>query len=231
MLLSIDGIVAGVGDVTADDEGGWRFLALLDPARLHDGDHRVSLLVPNAAGGFDRATSAHTGRPALGRDVLTLDGVDRPLVPPDGDERLEVARAVTDGASITVEGLAVSGGATPPEEIVLFVGDRPVSAGPDESVLREGGDALERWGFVLQVPVEVIDADAGVIRFEDEGQVIEQSILGGRAKLQWKVDWAMRWVDLGVDYEMCGKDLTDSVTIGGKIAAILGGRRPEGLIY
>ena len=31
------------------------------------------------------------------------------------------------------------------------------------------------------------------------------------AKLQWKVDWAMRWVALGVDYEMAGKDLIDSV--------------------
>jgi lysyl-tRNA synthetase class 1 len=57
-------------------------------------------------------------------------------------------------------------------------------------------------GIVLQVPVTVVDADAGLIRFEDEGETIEQSILGGRAKLQWKVDWAMRWVALGVDYEM-----------------------------
>ena len=39
----------------------------------------------------------------------------------------------------------------------------------------------------------------------------EQSAFGGQAKLQWKVDWAMRWVALGVDYEMCGKDLIDSV--------------------
>jgi lysyl-tRNA synthetase class 1 len=60
---------------------------------------------------------------------------------------------------------------------------------------------------------------------------VEQSIFGGRAKLQWKVDWAMRWVSLGVDYEMCGKDLTDSVTQSGKIAQILGGRKPEGMIY
>jgi len=86
-------------------------------------------------------------------------------------------------------------------------------------------------GIVLQVPVEVIDAEAGIIRFEDEGRTVEQSILGGRAKLQWKVDWAMRWVALGVDYEMCGKDLTDSVTQSGKIARVLGGRKPEGLIY
>jgi lysyl-tRNA synthetase, class I len=38
-------------------------------------------------------------------------------------------------------------------------------------------------------------------------------------------------VALGVDYEMCGKDLTDSVTQSGKIARVLGGQRPEGLIY
>jgi lysyl-tRNA synthetase class 1 len=86
-------------------------------------------------------------------------------------------------------------------------------------------------GVVLQVPIEVLDPVTGMIAFEDDGQRIEQSVFGGRAKLQWKVDWAMRWVDLGVDYEMCGKDLTDSVTQSGKIAQILGGRRPEGLIY
>ncbi|MCB2064093.1 MAG: lysine--tRNA ligase [Novosphingobium sp.] len=86
-------------------------------------------------------------------------------------------------------------------------------------------------GEVLQVPVEVLDPESGMVRFEDQGQMVEQCVFGGNAKLQWKVDWAMRWVDLGVDYEMCGKDLTDSVTQSGKIAKILGGRRPEGLIY
>ncbi|MBT0669702.1 lysine--tRNA ligase [Novosphingobium profundi] len=87
-------------------------------------------------------------------------------------------------------------------------------------------------GVVLQVPIEVLDPATGLIRFTDEdGTSVEQSVFGGQAKLQWKVDWAMRWVALGVDYEMCGKDLTDSVTQSGKIAKILGGRRPEGLIY
>jgi lysyl-tRNA synthetase, class I len=89
----------------------------------------------------------------------------------------------------------------------------------------------ETSGFVLQVPVSVVDAEAGLIRFEDEGETVTQSILGGKAKLQWKVDWAMRWVALGVDYEMYGKDLTDSGTQSGKIARVLGGRPPEGLIY
>jgi lysyl-tRNA synthetase class 1 len=87
-------------------------------------------------------------------------------------------------------------------------------------------------GEVLQVPVEVVDASAGVIRFTDtDGTVIEQSALGGMAKCQWKVDWAMRWVALGVDYEMYGKDLTDSGIQSGKIARVLGGTKPEGLIY
>ncbi len=87
-------------------------------------------------------------------------------------------------------------------------------------------------GAVLQVPVEVIDADAGMIRFADEdGSIVEQSALGGQSKLQWKVDFAMRWVALGVDYEMYGKDLTDTGVQSGKIAKVLGGRKPDGLIY
>ncbi|WP_404335953.1 lysine--tRNA ligase [Sphingomonas sp. MMS12-HWE2-04] len=86
-------------------------------------------------------------------------------------------------------------------------------------------------GVVLQVPIEVLDPGTGMIAFEDEGERIEQSILGGRAKLQWKVDWAMRWVALGVDYEMAGKDLIDSVVQSSKIARVLGGKPPEGFNY
>jgi lysyl-tRNA synthetase class 1 len=86
-------------------------------------------------------------------------------------------------------------------------------------------------GVVLQVPVEVVDADAGLIAFDDEGERIEQTILGGHAKLQWKVDWAMRWVALGVDYEMSGKDLIDSVIQSSKITKVLGARPPEGFHY
>ena len=84
---------------------------------------------------------------------------------------------------------------------------------------------------VLQVPVEVVDADEGLIAFQDGNERVVQSALGGQAKLQWKVDWAMRWVALGVDYEMAGKDLIDSVTQSGRIARVLGGRPPEGFNY
>jgi len=87
-------------------------------------------------------------------------------------------------------------------------------------------------GRVLQVPVTVIDAETGQIAFDDEdGSRVQQSAFGGLAKLQWKVDWAARWVALGVDYEMSGKDLIDSVTQSAKIARILGGRPPEGFNY
>jgi lysyl-tRNA synthetase class 1 len=89
----------------------------------------------------------------------------------------------------------------------------------------------EKSGVVLQVPVTVVDAANGIVRFDDEGETVEQTIFGGRAKLQWKVDWAMRWYALGVDYEMCGKDLTDSVTQSGRIIRALGARMPENMIY
>jgi lysyl-tRNA synthetase class 1 len=88
-------------------------------------------------------------------------------------------------------------------------------------------------GKVLQVPVEVVDPEAGIVRYTDPatGQEVEQSILAGGAKLQWKVDWAMRWVALSVDYEMAGKDLIESVVQSSRIARVLGGRPPEGFNY
>ena len=50
-------------------------------------------------------------------------------------------------------------------------------------------------------------------------------VTGGHCKLQWKPDWAMRWFALGVDYEMAGKDLIDSVKLSGEIAARSAARR------
>ncbi|WCT72342.1 lysine--tRNA ligase [Sphingomonas naphthae] len=88
-------------------------------------------------------------------------------------------------------------------------------------------------GIVLQVPVTVVDAEAGLIRYVDpaDGEEITTSALSGASKLQWKVDWAMRWVALDVDYEMAGKDLIDSVIQSSKIARVLGGKPPEGFNY
>ncbi len=90
----------------------------------------------------------------------------------------------------------------------------------------------EKTGRVLQVPVIARDVDAGTIVYEDEdGQKRETPVTGGRCKLQWKADWAMRWVALDVDYEMSGKDLIDSVRLSGRICRILGGTPPVGFTY
>jgi len=90
-----------------------------------------------------------------------------------------------------------------------------------------------RTEIVLQVPIMAHDATAGTITYEDPDtkQRVTTLVTGGRTKLQWKPDWAMRWVALGVDYEMAGKDLIDSVTLSGEVCRALGGSAPEGFNY
>ena len=77
------------------------------------------------------------------------------------------------------------------------------------------------------------DAKAGTISYDDPEtrERVTVPVTGGHCKLQWKPDWAMRWFALGVDYEMAGKDLIDSVKLSGKICAALGGTPPEGFNY
>jgi lysyl-tRNA synthetase class 1 len=87
-------------------------------------------------------------------------------------------------------------------------------------------------GRVLQVPILKTDPEAGTVTYRNEaGRLVEQSVLNGGAKLQWRPDWAMRWAALGVDYEMYGKDLIDSAKLSGQICRILGGTPPAGFAY
>jgi lysyl-tRNA synthetase class 1 len=88
-------------------------------------------------------------------------------------------------------------------------------------------------GRVLQARVVHRDVAAGTIVYEEEegGTRVETSVTGGRCKLQWKPDWAMRWAALSVDYEMAGKDLIDSVQLATRICRVIGGRPPMNLIY
>ena len=87
-------------------------------------------------------------------------------------------------------------------------------------------------GRVLQVAIVATDPAAGTVTYRNEaGRLVEQSILDGQGKLQWRADWAMRWTALGVDYEMSGKDLIDSVKVSSRICRILGGTPPEGFSY
>ena len=88
-------------------------------------------------------------------------------------------------------------------------------------------------GKVLQAKVIDRNVSAGTITYidPDSGAEREIGITGGQTKLQWKCDWAMRWFALGVDYEMSGKDLIDSVTQSGKITRALGSTPPAGISY
>jgi lysyl-tRNA synthetase class 1 len=87
-------------------------------------------------------------------------------------------------------------------------------------------------GRVLQVPILERDAKSGMISYRDEdGSIVESAVTGGRVKLQWKADWAMRWYVLGVDYEMSGKDLISSYELASRICRILGGTPPLNLTY
>ena len=90
-----------------------------------------------------------------------------------------------------------------------------------------------RTGVVLQVPTEARDVEAGTITYRDPetGDLVEVPVTGGRCKLQWKPDWAMRWAALGVDYEMSGKDLIDSVKLSARICSALGAPPPDGFNY
>ena len=88
-----------------------------------------------------------------------------------------------------------------------------------------------RSGQVLQVPILEWNKKAGTIVFEDDGRKMELPVTGGNVKCQWKVDWAMRWYALGIDYEMSGKDLISSVELSTKITRSLGGVPPETLNY
>ena len=90
-----------------------------------------------------------------------------------------------------------------------------------------------RTGKVLQVPIVDRDLSSGSIVYKDpdSGKLTQTHVTMGHCKLQWKADWAMRWAALGVDYEMAGKDLIDSVRLSGHICRILGAQQPEGFIY
>ena len=90
-----------------------------------------------------------------------------------------------------------------------------------------------RTGVVLQVPLVARDVAKGQVTYEDPetGDPVDVPVTGGAVKCQWKADWALRWFALGVDYEMAGKDLIDSVRLASRICRAMGGRAPEGLSY
>jgi lysyl-tRNA synthetase class 1 len=90
-----------------------------------------------------------------------------------------------------------------------------------------------RTGVVMQVPMEETRPQSGTVVWRDpeSGEAFETPVTGGHVKAQWKADWAMRWFALGVDYEMSGKDLIDSVKLSSAICRVLGAEPPATLTY
>jgi len=86
-------------------------------------------------------------------------------------------------------------------------------------------------GKVLEIPVLEINKKNNKIIFDNNGKKIEISILDGNCKLQWKVDWAMRWFSFDIDFEMYGKDLIESAIVSGKVCETLGKKPPSGFAY
>ncbi len=88
-------------------------------------------------------------------------------------------------------------------------------------------------GKVLQVNIINLDKKNKKIEYFNPitNKNESSSIFDGECKLQWKVDWAMRWYVLNVDYEMNGKDLIESFVLSSKINRIIGGRPPNNFTY
>ena len=86
-------------------------------------------------------------------------------------------------------------------------------------------------GRVLEVPIIEIKKKEGKIIYQNGNKKIETEIVNGKCKLQWKVDWAMRWYAFDVDYEMYGKDLIESAIISSKICQLMGKKSPNGFPY
>ena len=84
---------------------------------------------------------------------------------------------------------------------------------------------------VLEIPMIEIIKEKNQIIFDNNGKKLEINIFDGNAKLQWKVDWAMRWYALNVDFEMYGKDLIESAILSKKILNVLGKKNPNGFAY
>ena len=86
-------------------------------------------------------------------------------------------------------------------------------------------------GKVLEIPLIGKNEKNGTVIFDNNNKKLETNILDGNCKLQWKVDWAMRWFTFDVDFEMYGKDLNESAILSGKICRVLGKSPPNGFAY
>jgi len=87
-------------------------------------------------------------------------------------------------------------------------------------------------GKVLEVGVIEYLTNQNEVLIEDAGEQYILPVTGGSCKLQWKVDFGMRWALLQVDYEMAGKDIQiGTIPIASKVCSILGHEPPISPMY
>ena len=87
-------------------------------------------------------------------------------------------------------------------------------------------------GKVLEVAIKVVSKEDGIIAYKNSNnKLVETLITKGNCKLQWKVDWAMRWSALDIDYEMNGKDLIPSFDLSKQISRFIYGKVPVNMAY
>ena len=85
---------------------------------------------------------------------------------------------------------------------------------------------------ILEVPIKVINKENGIIAYKNnKNKFVETLVTKGNCKLQWKVDWAMRWSALNIDYEMNGKDLIPSFELSKQIAKYIYNKVPINMSY
>ena len=65
----------------------------------------------------------------------------------------------------------------------------------------------------------------------DTRQLTVTSLFDGNIKCQWKLDWPMRWIANDVDFEMHGKDLIGSASVGKRICKLFQHEEPVIFMY
>ena len=70
-----------------------------------------------------------------------------------------------------------------------------------------------KTGKVLEIPLSSMDKKTGKVVFDNDSEKIETNVLDGNCKLQWKVDWAMRWFTFDIDFEIKNKFLNSLMVV------------------
>ena len=167
----------------------------------------------------DILLSSTQALPSLGIRLLTLAPVSHAaLYLGDG----AIAEAVGQGVRIRTTQAFIDGEST----IAAFrhPGMTETQAAAIQAFAqRHDGKKYNTAGIVMQVPMDEVRPAEDLLIWRDpaDGSRHATRITGGHCKAQWKADWALRWFALGVDYEMSGKDLIDSVRLSSAICRVL----------